>query len=99
MLNFFLVLGLVPGTNIQLTFSEILLVFVLYIAGVWLYFNRSQRVVVKQEVVQLSRLHSFSYPIHVMTSEESTGHKAEVLLKDIVSQYLDRVAQLVRRVA
>lgn len=99
MLNFFLVLGLIPGTDIQLTFNEILLIFAGLAGGLWLRARRGQRVVIKQEVIQLSRLHSFSYPIQLSRLEESIGHTAAALPKDIVFRYLSRVARRVHRVA
>ena len=99
MLNFFLVLGLIPGTNIQITFNEILIVFLLFVAGLYHYARKDRRVYIRQEVVQLSRLHSFSFPIPTTRQEEETDRKAEAPLKDIVSQYLSRVAQLIRRAA
>lgn len=98
MLNFFLVLGLIPGTNIQLTFNEIVLAFVLMIGGLWLHMKRRPHAIIKQEVIQLSRLHSFSFPI-ANQQEESTDRKAGVLPVSISSLRSSSVARLIRRVA
>lgn len=98
MLNFFLVLGLIPGTNIQLTFNEIVLIFVLSVGGLWLHVKRRPRVIIKQEVIQLSRLHSFSFPI-ANQQVELTGRKAGVLPISISFLRSSSVARLIRRVA
>ena len=50
MLDFFLVLGLIPGTNFQITFNEI--VAVVSLAAIW-YFRRQLR---RQLVAQKQRL-------------------------------------------
>ncbi len=101
MLDFFLVLGIVPGTSFVLTFNEILLVFSLIVAALWLYGSRRPKISIKQEMVQLSRLHSFSYPIPTKFSqpEEPTAHKVEVPLVNIVLPHLSRVVRLIRRAA
>ncbi len=101
MLDFFLVLGIVPGTSFVLTFNEILLVFSLVVTALWLYAGRRPKISIKQEVAQLSRLHSFSYPIPAKFSqpEEPTAHKAEVPLANIVLPHLSRVVRLIRRAA
>lgn len=98
MLNFFLVLGLIPGTNIQLTFNEIVFIFALLVGGLWLHMKRRPLIIIKQEVIQLSRLHSFSFPI-TNQQAESTGHKAGVLPVSISSLRSSSVARLIRRVA
>lgn len=97
MLNFFLVLGLIPGTNIQLTFNEILLVTILLVVSFRLY-GRRPKISIKQEIVQLSRLHSFSYPIPASPPVKSTVRKVEVLPINIVALHLGRVARLIRQV-
>lgn len=95
MLNFFLVLGLVPGTNLVLTFNEIMLAIFLLAAFIYLRAGHQPRIFIKQEVVQLSRLHSFSFPIPNQPAPAvSIPRKAAALQVNIFAQ---RLAQAARR--
>jgi hypothetical protein len=89
MLDFFLVLGQIPGTNIQITFDEIL--FAVLLAGIYLYVrieSRPDRP--RVETIQLSQLHGFSYPIGFKPAVRLTRRKAAVLL---VNTFFHRLSQ------
>ena len=93
MLDFFLVLGQIPGTNFDLTFNEIFL-GVLIFTGVFAW--KSGLIIlpsrpVEREVIQLSSLHSFSYP--AIQPVQSTDHKSLDLL---VNAWRSRLSQALR---
>lgn len=94
MLNFFLVLGMIPGTDLVLTFDEILLAIFILAAFLYLRTGRRPKIIIKQEVVQLSRLHGFSFPIPITLPAESTGRKAVIPQVNI---FVQRLTQVVRR--
>lgn len=95
MLNFFLVLGLIPGTNLVFTFNEIIFVMFALAAFLYLRATRRTKMVIRQEIIQLSRLHSFSFPMPTLEAPEGpTHHKAEVLRASI---YAQRLVQAARR--
>jgi len=77
-LDFFLVLGQIPDTNIQITFSEMLLVnLVLLGALFYVYYSRpTER---PQLDIRLSRLHGFSYPIGLNSPVEPTRRRVVTL--------------------
>ena len=63
MLDFFLVLGQIPGTNFQITFNEIMIAL-LFMFVCYYYIKAYRRSRQPQlPIIQLSSLHSFSYPI------------------------------------
>jgi len=62
MLDFFLVLGQIPGTDIQITFSEFLLA-VSIIAPLVLWYDVDHAKKLRADVIQFSSFHSFSYPL------------------------------------
>lgn len=92
MLDFFLVLGQIPGTNFQITFNEI--IFSLLI--MWVIYHVVRAILAhskpKRQVIQLSSLHSFSYPITAKPATP-THRIIEVLLASI---HLAREARLQR---
>lgn len=100
MFNFFLVLGLVPGTNFQITFNELVFgMFVLTVAY-YVYHHQQQSKEKAVKVIQYSRLHSFSYPVSAQLAPElQIARKVAALLANTFSLRLNQVVRLVRRAA
>lgn len=93
MFNELLVLGQIPGTNLQITFSEILLAALL--VGIRLYMRLESRPGQSRvEAVQLSKLHGFSYPIGLNPAAVSTRRKAVVLVVNTVFHRPGRVFRI-----
>jgi hypothetical protein len=98
MLDSFLVLGQIPGTNIQITFSEILLVAL--IANLFLYRHLEQRSAeAKIQAIQLGKMHGFSYPIGLNPLVGPTQRKVVALPANIFFRRLGQAFSLVRPVA
>lgn len=96
MLNFFLVLGLVPGTNFQLTFGEIIFLGLALALFTWRFFARHGHVAdATQPVIQLSRLHSFSYPIASQPVQAVPIHRKVAAL--LIDTFVQHLGQAVRR--
>ncbi len=98
MLDFFLILGQIPGTNLQLTFSEFLLALLILAPVIaWYDLDRAKRV--RASVIQLSSLHSFSYPLDSSVPELQTRRTIVNPQASSFWQSLVQAWQQVRRAA
>ncbi|HEU5004486.1 MAG TPA: hypothetical protein VFT49_00135 [Candidatus Saccharimonadales bacterium] len=92
MLNFFLVLGLIPGTNFQITFNEIVLSVLVLVFSYVAVSSRRPKIIIKQEFVQLSRLHSFSFPIATnLPADPAPRVNRPKLFEPLAAAELDRI--------
>jgi len=93
MFNFFLVLGLIPGTNFQITFNE-WLIGVLALAIV--LYARSYSQQTKQPIIKISQydtqIHGFSFPI----SLEPEAQIARRAVAPLANTFVPRLSQVVR---
>lgn len=96
MFNFFWVLGIVPGTNFQLTFNEIMLGIFALLAAYYIYHHQQESKEQVIKIVQYSELHGFSFPV-TGALEGPIGRKAAAPLANIFAPRLNQVVRLVRR--
>ena len=102
MLNFFLVLGLVPGTNFQITFNEVVFAVIAMLAAYYIsparqiYRRHQNSKVVAMPIVQYSNLHSFSYPAKLAPEEQIDRKVVAPLIGTFVLR-LNQAVRLARR--
>lgn len=98
MFNFFLVLGLIPGTNFYLTFDEIM--FGVFAMGVayYVYHHQQESKQKVDQFIEYSQLHGFSFPVTAVL-EEPIVRKVVVPLAGTAALGLNRVVRLGRRAA
>jgi hypothetical protein len=90
----FLILGRIPGTHIQMTFSESLLALLFVCLALYLSLSSTEpKEPTSVAAIQLSRIHSISYPIARHLEATQLPRKVAILPINI---WLGRLTQHLR---